>query len=358
VGLLAHDERPKLQEFVRSYWGRDHVFVRDPAVFDWQHKGPRAYHCMAARQGAELVGIQGVIPLKHFDGELPGREVFFGMWRALEDRGIGIGLRLYKAILKEYQPDFIGSLGIEPRVIGLHQWQGFTVSVMNHHVALSPFVREFKIATLPDGLVPPARRKASSASFQKLSSRDLDSLPTERLYAAQSPRKSNVYVRNHFLDHPVYTYEVYGMHANGALQAMCVVRAVAKGGAIALRVVDFMGPNEAVSWLGGLVTELLAAYGAEYADLYSCGIPPHLLEAAAFIDRRATPGLIVPNWFEPFTNRNIDIVCARRTSGAAAPPRLFKADGDQERPNSSTRAAAVQLTVGLPASPSSWLMTS
>ena len=347
IDVLAHDELPQVQEFIRDHWGKDHILAHERSVFDWQHRGRYAYHYMVARQGEALVGIQGVIPLGQFDSHLPKTQIFLALWKVLEDRGIGIGLRLYESILKEYQPEFIGSVGIDPRAVPLHEWQGFTVGVMDHHVALSPFVEEFKIARVPSDLKPQARKGPCSITCQKLTQTDLQGLDTERLYLQQCPLKSDAYIRNRFMNHPVYTYDVYAISREKTLQALCVIRAIRKEDSVVLRLVDFIGPNEAVPLLHDLVTDLLKTSHAEYLDMYSHGIPSTLIEGAGFIDRRRTEGLIVPNWFEPFARRNVDIICAHRGSPTPSKVRLFKADGDQDRPNRIDRTVQESNTDGL-----------
>jgi len=47
--LLAHNELRKFQEFIKKSI-EYYVFAEDASIFDWQHKGPQAYHCMVAKK--------------------------------------------------------------------------------------------------------------------------------------------------------------------------------------------------------------------------------------------------------------------------------------------------------------------
>ena len=138
--LLSHNEIDKFQEFIRDYYRNNHLFANETSVFDWQHKGSQSYHCMIAKEGEVIVGVQGVIPLNHFDNNLPKTQIFFALWRAIENHDVGIGLRLYMACINEYSPEFTASIGINDRAIPFHKWQGFNVTKMDHHVVLSPYV--------------------------------------------------------------------------------------------------------------------------------------------------------------------------------------------------------------------------
>jgi hypothetical protein len=319
VERLALDELGTFQQFIKKHWKEDHLFAQESSVFDWQHKGAEAYHYMVAKQGKELVGVQGLIPLSQFDDRLPGNQIFLALWKVLEDRGIGIGLRLYKNIVKEYQPEFIGSVGIESRAVPFHEWQGFVVGTMDHHVVL----RGKRIS----------REKNPAVSFQKITQKELQGLETEPLYRHQRPLKSDTYLINRFMKHPVYHYDLYAIMEESRLRALCVVRPIRHEGKVFLRLVDFIGPNEAVPLLGDFAAALLERYDAESIDLYSHGIPASLLRDAGLINRRETEGLIVPNYFEPFENKNVDLIFGHKASPAGPIIRLFKADGDQDRPN-------------------------
>jgi len=51
------------------------------------------------------------------------------------------------------------------------------------------------------------------------------------------------------------------------------------------------------------------------------------------LNRKKIKNLIIPNYFEPFKRINIDLNYAYKDLKKDSPVRLFKADGDQDRPN-------------------------
>ena len=331
--LLAHNELKKFQGFVKDYWEEGHLFGRETSIFDWQHKGPDAYHFMVAKQRGALVGVQGIIPQSQFDNRLPRIQIFLSRWKVLEDKGICIGLRLYKNILKEYMPEFIGSIGLRPHMIQYHVWQGFKVGKMDHHAALSPFIDKFKIAKVPEDIKPRSIKNRFAVSFLKLTEKDLQGLNTKDLYLYQWPLKSDTYIKNRYMDHPIYTYEVYAIFKDRELQALCVIRPILREGAVVLRFVDFIGPNEAFPLLHDFISYLLKRHNAEYLDIYSNGIPSELIQEAGFIEREKIKDLIIPNYFEPFERKNIDEIFAYKCSQTHPAIRLFKGDSDRDRPN-------------------------
>ena len=333
VELLAHGDIEKFKIFISKHWGKDHIFAQNNFIFDWQHKGCQNYHYMVAKQKNTLIGVQGVIPQSHFDKDLPKNQIFLTLWRALEERGIGIGLRLYQNILKEYKPEFIGVIGINRTVIPFYKWQGFNVGMMDHHVLLPSYLNESKVANVPENLKFETRGLKSDVSFQKISYKEFTKIDTNKLYNHQWPLKSDTFIKNRFINHPIYSYDIYSILKKNKLLALCVIRPIFKENSVVLRLVDFFGPNKSFSLLNNFVLDLLEEYKAEYLDIYSHGIPTNLLQKAGFINRKKFKGLIIPNYFEPFERKNVDLLFAYKKAKNDMTVRLFKADGDQDRPN-------------------------
>ena len=335
--LLAHQELKKFQEFIRNNWSKDHLFVNEESVFDWQHKGARAYHCLVAKRNGNLVGVHCVIPLSQFDKLLPTDQIFLALWSASEKKGIGIGLRLFQNTLKEYKPKFVCSIGINPRLVSFHKRQGFTVGIMDHHVILSPYVKEFKVAKVPDNLKFQSQKIKSTISYNKISKEEFNDLNTKELYLYQRPLKSDTYMINRYMNHPIYNYDIYKILKDNKLKALCVIRPIINKNVRVLRFVDFVGSNNVFLLLNDFVLSLLKKTNAEYLDIYSHGIPSVLFEKSGFINRHKNKGLIIPNHFEPFTGNNMDLIFGYKNSFFHPPVRIFRADDDQDRPNQITR---------------------
>ncbi|MBD8952935.1 MAG: hypothetical protein EGR85_10430, partial [Subdoligranulum sp.] len=97
-----------------------------------------------------------------------------------------------------------------------------------------------------------------------------------------------------------------------------------------VRLVDFIGEDAVLPRLGGALDAVLNRVGGEYMDCYNAGIPAEVWQAAGFTERLEGDGSVIPNYLTPpllenteyyyFTNKPENFV-------------LFKADGDQDRPN-------------------------
>jgi hypothetical protein len=144
-----------------------------------------------------------------------------------------------------------------------------------------------------------------------------------------APAKSVEYFRRRYAAHPIYRYSVDAIGETGAGVALLVTRIAEHDDHRALRIVDFAGTPEAFSQSGQVVQSLLDELDAEYADVYTSGMPVDALAQAGFWKVDPEGPEIVPDHFEPFERRNVRLWYAMK----GARTLLFKGDGDQDRPN-------------------------
>lgn len=68
----------------------------------------------------------------------------------------------------------------------------------------------------------------------------------------------------------------------------------------------------------------------EYIDLYCYGIEDDILKRSGFLKRTENDPNIIPNYFEPFEQKNVDIYFV---SNVMENLHLYRGDGDQDRPS-------------------------
>ena len=219
------------------------------------------------------------------------------------------------------------------RMIPFHKRFGFVVGAMDHHVLLSPYLTNYKIAVVPSNISTRGATRTPTICLKTLSKNDLRDLRNDKLYSYQVPRKSSEYIISRYLDHPIYSYKIFGVIEDGGVQAFGVIRLVSAGNSVALRLVDYIGPDKKIVDFFGGASYILKEFDGEYIDFYSYGIPKRLFEEAGVLNRRDTRGLIIPNYFEPFLRENQDLIIAFVTLTDESKVRLFKGDGDQDRPS-------------------------
>jgi len=322
----------QLQKFIDKHWQKNHIFAIDEKVFNWQYKRNGIYNFFIAKKGNNLIGVQGLIPLNHFDKNLKTKQIFLTFWRVIEGKHVGIGFKLQKKIYKKYKPEFIGVVGAHKKVHSFFKWQGFTVKKMNHHVVISKNAKEFKIAKVNKFKVL-YKKYIKNLSLVNINSKNIKSLLNNKFYNVQKPLKTNNYIINRYLKHPFYKYLVFLIMNKKKPKALMIIRPVKIDKSLVLRFVDFIGTSESFLYTYHASNLLLDRYKAEYVDIYSYGIPKKIFKKAGYTDRYVEKDMIIPSNFEPFERKNVDIFCAFKTNFSNKEIKLFKGDGDGDRPN-------------------------
>jgi len=332
INRLNNRDIKKLRIFFKKYWKKNHIFSRDNKIFNWQYKKNNIYNFITTKQNGNLIGVHGFIPLNHFDKNLNKEQIFFAFCKVVQGKYIGTMIKMQEKILKDYKPKFIGSIGLEGiHIRNYHKWQGFEVKKMNHHVIFSKDIKKFIIAKFKN--LKLLKKINKDTSLIKLNSKNIKIFLKQKFYECQMPLKSNNYIINRYIKNPFYQYQVYLIVDKNIPKGLMVIRPIKINKSVVLRFVDFIGTSKNFLLTHSASTQLLKKYKAEYIDIYSYGISKKIFKRAGYIDRDEEADLIVPSHFEPFEKKNVDIFCAYKTSNNSMKIKLFKGDGDMDRPN-------------------------
>jgi hypothetical protein len=323
--------------FIDVHWKPGHIFTRHRGLFDWQHAlrdRPGEYSIAIARRTADrtLLGILGYIPTRLFDSSIADNTVWLALWKVRDDAdSAGLGLKLLTFVTDSEPHTTLGVVGFKAAVAPIYRALGFTTGELRHYVLPNPDVDRFEIATLHAPVRVPleagnlsatpidaANASAETANLQ-LGSRN-----------AKAPEKTAAAFIARYLQHPIYRYRCDVIASGSTAIGLLATRTAAHSGRTALRIIDYLGPDEAVPGLGSLVLEQIRTAGAEYADVYNWGIDPDLFARAGFLRIDPDGDDVVPDHFEPFEASNIRLRFAIKSD---RPVVLFKGDGDQDRPS-------------------------
>ena len=324
--------------FLHEHWKVEHILSWNQSLMDWQHlAADGSYNYLIAWQDDKMLGVLGYIPTSHFDADLGSEFVFLALWKVREDAGIaGLGITMLRHLEKLYPDAVVAVAGIQSSVLPLYRVLRYTVGQFRQHFVVRPGAEQ-TIATLPADFDPPVPRGAG-AVFRRLSADEVLSCGVDVGERAQVlPSKSPRYFRDRFLLHPSYRYQVHSIEVDANVCGLIATRVASASGSAALRIVDFFGTDATFAHCGQAIGGLVEQTGTEYADLFSVGLSGEALRSAGFVEVIKDGPVIVPNHFEPFDgSKNGSIAFAFRTD---RPVVLFRADGDQDRPNLVPRTA-------------------
>ncbi|MDE6025350.1 MAG: hypothetical protein K2G45_07850 [Lachnospiraceae bacterium] len=328
IRLLKREEYDKMVDFIRCHWSEKHIFCKHREIFEFQHgqaeQGNYDFVIAVHKESSEIHAVLGYITSSLYDKSHGDPQAIYGaLWKVRDDvknKEIGkLGLGVLYYLIKMYPHSAYITLGLSQDSQHIYNALHFGFGVMNHYYIANPSIKDYVIAANP--ISEPNMMLREDVVLERL-----NEIP--EIKNTFFPNKNSEYIRNRYINHPIYKYELLGVFVGTTLRCIWVVRKITVQGSNCFRLVDMMGSMDGMERICGNVQQFLKECNAEYIDCYNYGIEKEKFLVAGF--HMVDGETIIPNYFEPFARQNIDIHYA---FNGGKPVVIFKADADQDRPN-------------------------
>ena len=320
--------------FINLEWKEGHILARDEYFFRYEHQNDKQVNFVVARDETsnDIVGILGFIRYNFQNNS----DVSTVIWKVINDSNNPLlGIQLLNFLQKEVWIRTLFSIGINYKTKGIYNYLGMYTNKLSHFVIVNSNLNEYKIAHIDNlktktNLVNLIADKKNVKIIKDVN--ELGKFEFEK-FQIFIPYKSIEYFLKRYFAHPIYKYEVYGVYHEHEIETLFVLRVDSYNESRVVRVVDFLGLEKNIRLIAKFLTILILEENFEYADFYCFGLDEDNLKESGFqLLESCNDELIIPNYFNPFVNKNIPIHFFANTQDTHL-LRFFKADGDQDRPS-------------------------
>tara|TARA_B100000767_G_scaffold180741_1_gene168680 strand:- start:1726 stop:2736 length:1011 start_codon:yes stop_codon:yes gene_type:complete len=329
IRFARTNDRNMIMSFIKSYWSANHILAHDQNFFDFQHlENERLSFVLGLDFKGKLSGILGYIS---YDYAEDNQDIALALWKVIPNLADPyLGVKLIHYLQDNINTRNIHCVGINKKILGIYKYLGFKTGKLDHYAAFNKGCKKFKIA------VPPSKIKdinqIKKFKFIKTPSIEplLDKLYTFEFYKKKVPYKSRDFFIKRYDQHPYFHYIFHEVILRDIFQGFVVSRAVEHQGSHALRIIEVVSQDKLISDIINNFANIINDSAYEYVDVYASGLNNQILATKNFENIFDSEDIIVPDYFQPFEKKNIDIYYM--TSGEEGTI-LFKGDGDQDRPN-------------------------
>lgn len=310
-------------DFIDTYWRKGHILGNNRSFFEYEHLLPEGVsYVISEDEFGQINAILGYIPYGRKE-----RDVMTVMWKANHTANPSLGLELFEFLRDNGNVRIMASPGSNPKLERLYNYLGYGFGKMVQWYRLHR-QEDYFIARIEDREIPETVSVASYVSLNNWN--DVEKKFDFDRYTNQvKPYKEAWYIKKRYFEHPIYKYDIYGIEGKEQKVSLLVVfRVINVKGINIIRLIDCIGDFTFMGSISGLLDNLLEKYEAEYVDCYEVGINEEDMKRAGW-KKTADSGNVIPNYFEPFIQKNIDIYYFSSEPDIV----LFKGDGDQDRPN-------------------------
>jgi len=329
IRLAKSDDIPAIMEFIGKNWNLSHIMAVNRDFFEYEfleEDGGVNFILAVDRAKGTIEGLEGFLKASHDKEHL---DVWGSIWKVLPGNMAFLGVELVKRWISAINCRNDIGVGDNPNtaIPILRRMLKRYIGKMKHYYMLADR-EDFKIARIDH--YPPKKICGSAARVIKFDSFDgLKERFEFEKYKDCVPYKDAWYIEHRFFKHPIYHYDVYGIELDEKIGAVFVLRNQECQGHVAVRFVDYIGEQRLFAELGAFFRELLKTDDFEYVDFYCGGFLENPILCAGFTPIEENDTNIIPNYFAPFLQENIDIW----VDSASDKTVFTKADADQDRPN-------------------------
>ncbi|WP_042705982.1 hypothetical protein [Methanomicrobium mobile] len=316
--------------FIEKYWKTDHVMAQNRDFFEYEfleEDGTVNFILAIDKKKGTIECLNGFLKASHDAEHL---DVWGSFWKVLEGNMGMLGAELIRRRKELTKCRCDLDVGDNPKTaipVLKVLLKRYTTKMVHYYILSEQKTYKIaKVSYLPE-------KKKGSCCYNVVRFFCIEEL-MERFdtsqYIHSTPYKDHWYINHRFFEHPVYDYEVYGIEKDGRIGALFVLRNQPYDDRVAIRLVDYIGDKSLIEGIGSFLENYLAQSDKnEYIDFYCAGIDEELILSAGFVSLKDGDENIIPNYFGPFVQDNIDIWVDSRDNNSL----FMKADGDQDRPN-------------------------
>ena len=317
IEYMKESDKKNLFNFLEKNWNINHIYLKDKKYFDYEFSDNSNF--ILAKDNDEIIATLG-----YFDYDNKG-DIWTVIWK--NSGKMNDGLKCLQFLLNAGYKS-VSSCGINKKTIPIYEFLGINTGRLKHFYILNQEIKEYKIAKIVEKNIRKVKYEEFKDVIEINNIGELLKLINYQELKKYNFYKSPEYFNKRYFKHPYYKYHILVRTKN--TNSILVYRIVRKNGGSCIRIMDFLGDEKEFNKIANYLVDKMLKEKHEYIDVYETGMEDNILLNSGFVERAEGDFNIIPNYFEPFVQKNIEIYYM---SNCKDKFRIFKGDGDQDRPS-------------------------
>lgn len=326
IRRALYEDIPGIMEFMDKHWKPGNILARNREFFEWQFLDGDKVNMFIGidDECGKIYGMIGaIIYNKSFNPDISGCT-----WQTIKSNNPILGIQLSDYMIEQIHPRYACSAGLSAKAIRINELLGGIPITMDHYYRLAD-IEDYEIARVKNKVIP--KIEDTGYCLEQLNAvEEMKQIVSEEVLQGQILSKDYSYIEKRYFKHPVYHYDKWKIvDTEGKSSSVLVTRDESVKDRKICKIVDYYGDLCDFAKITPALDRLMKERKYEFIDIYSYGVPTVLYEQAGFCCRNKDSENIIPNYFHPFEQRNVEL---RMIEPGIPGLRMFRGDGDQDRP--------------------------
>lgn len=320
------EDIPNIMRFMDEHWKPGNILAKDRNFFEWQFVDGDKVNMFIGidEEEGKIYGMMGVIMYNR--SEHP--DIACCTWQTIKSSNPMLGIELQDYMWYQIMPRYTDSIGLSEKAVKIQTLMGREPIEMEHYYRLRDR-EDYVVAKIKRKIIPKVEETGYRlVKIQKVE--EMRKIISDKELAMQIMSKDYEYIERRYFNHPIYSYDIWKVVDDfGKGTAVLITRDEDINDRKVCKIIDYYGLSEILGKITAALDRLLIEKNYEYADVYSYGVDPVIYESAGFIACNEECENIIPNYFHPFVRKNVVLKMMKPLVEGI---RLFRGDGDQDRP--------------------------
>lgn len=331
IRFATIDDLEDIMRFIGEHWRKGHILSINKELLLRDFQDDDRLNFAIALDEKKIQALFGfMLYSKHACPDITG-----SIWKNISKSVPLLGLKVRKYTLDNIAHRTFVGFGANPDSEHIYKTLKIRWVTMDHYYLLNKNKLGYKIAKVSSIKEKNNSMQGNTDSYRikrMQSSEEAIGFDFQK-FISLSPYKDYWYFSNRFFNYPIYCYESFHIVVNDHSEAIVVCRRFMHEDALAYRIVDYYGDELLLKYFVDYYHKNLVTSECEYLDFVCYGFDEDFLRSLGFDKlNHQSDNVIIPNYFEPFIQRNIKVFGVIGGNGLYS-YRVCKADGDQDRPN-------------------------
>lgn len=321
------EDIPNIMNFMDEYWKPGNILGKNREFFEWQFVDDEGKVNMFIGIDEDVGKIYGMMGAVVYS-KSTNPDISACTWQTIKSSNPMLGIDLSDYMISQLRPTHACSAGLTKKSMRINELLGGIPTAMDHYYRLADR-EDYEIAQIKNKMIP--RIEDTGYYLEAIDSvEEMKQIITEEMLARAVMSKDYWYITKRYFEHPIYHYDIWKvLDKQKKASSVLITRDERVDNGVICKIVDFYGVESDLGKITAALDRLMVERDYEFIDIYSYGVPTELYEQAGFCCCDEASENIIPNYFHPFERRNITL---RMIDPMVPEMRLFRGDGDQDRP--------------------------